>query len=571
MPELIDLISSNFDYDNFFSAKLTAPMTASDTDVFLDTIPTPSEGVLVIDWDVAASREIIFYNSKTASKVVCPSVANGRGFDDTSATTHLSGANVIMAPVRAWFRLAQQLATTSTAAWKALGYTPNTITNNGARDFDLVFNSVNLSTFLSPGMKVKLTRTVTAPTQCTDLEASSTQYWSDTSLTGFSFTDDITVMAWVKVESYNGHIISNRTASNGFDLYMYSDGTVRVHGLIDGSNYKLYRTYNSLPVGKWVHVAATMNMSANTSEIYFDGVLQDQYTQNSGVANSFTLATSLFVGASVGGATPFDGKIAQAAIFSSVLSAATIRQYMTYGLSGSESTLVSAYSFNGTANDLNTTNANNLSASGSATATNSDSPFTQGTRTIETAGTTEYGIVTDVTYSTNTTVGITVPEGSQIPTSGGISAVSYSTEKAPYGFPLPQHFGVGNTSHQEVATAETTTSTSSSGADLSTYGPYVVVWVGPSGVVELDHASVLKNSGVAFTQTTVRRGNNSVGPVPYLSGVNTNESTGGRSMKVTGLAQGWHTFVAKYYVGGGTGTYSNRSISAAYLDNGILS
>ncbi len=104
MPELIDLITSNFDYDNFFSAQLTAPMTASDTDVNLDAVPTPSEGVLVIDWDVAASREVIFYTSKTASKVTCPSVADGRGFDDTTATTHLSGANVIMAPVADYFR-----------------------------------------------------------------------------------------------------------------------------------------------------------------------------------------------------------------------------------------------------------------------------------------------------------------------------------------------------------------------------------------------------------------------------------------------------------------------------------
>jgi hypothetical protein len=38
-------------------------------------------------------------------------------------------------------------------------------------------------------------------------------------------------------------------------------------------------------------------------------------------------------------------------------------------------------------------------------------------------------------FSTNTTVVVQVPEGCTIPTSGGVSAVSYSGLKAPYGFP----------------------------------------------------------------------------------------------------------------------------------------
>ena len=210
MPELIDLITTNFDYDNFFSAKLTAPMTGSDTDVFLDAIPTPSEGVLVIDWDVADSREIIFYNSKTASKVTCPSVANGRGFDDTTATTHLSGANVIMAPVRAWFRLAQQLATTSEQGWKPLGYTPNTIVDNGNRQYTMVFNSVDLTSFLSPGMRLKGTPTTAKPTQCADLESSSSQYFNKTTPGGLTFTDDFVAGGWVKPESYAAMTIISR-------------------------------------------------------------------------------------------------------------------------------------------------------------------------------------------------------------------------------------------------------------------------------------------------------------------------------------------------------------------------
>lgn len=94
-------------FQNFFSATLTADMTASSTDVFLDTIPNGTEGFLVIDPDSTSAREVIYYNSKTVAKVVCPSVADGRGQDDTTAGAHLTGTTVIMAPVAAFYEALQ--------------------------------------------------------------------------------------------------------------------------------------------------------------------------------------------------------------------------------------------------------------------------------------------------------------------------------------------------------------------------------------------------------------------------------------------------------------------------------
>lgn len=319
----------------------------------------------------------------------------------------------------------------SSEGWSPLGATPNTITNNGNRSYDLVFNSNDLTDTVSRGMRLKLTRTVTAPTQCTDLESGSSQYFTKVSPSGMAQTDDITAMAWVKLESYGTmSIISKRTAStNGWDLQVSSEGRVRIHGLVDASNYKLYQTYQSLPLNKWVHVAASMDMSANSGAIYFDGVSVPVAATAVGTANSLTNATTLYIGSDYNNSY-FDGKIAQAGIFSAVLSAATIRSYASQTLSGSETSLVSAYSFNNSIADLNTTNANNLTANGSAVATNADTPFAGGA-----TGTTEYGIVTAATFSTNTTLTVQVPEGYAIPTSGGVSAVSYSTQDTPYGFP----------------------------------------------------------------------------------------------------------------------------------------
>lgn len=99
--------TSNLGFQNFFSATLTSDITASSTDIPMDSIPNSTEGFLVIEPDSTTAREVIFYNSKTALKVVCPSVADGRGQDDTSASAHSTGATVIMAPVAGFWEAFQ--------------------------------------------------------------------------------------------------------------------------------------------------------------------------------------------------------------------------------------------------------------------------------------------------------------------------------------------------------------------------------------------------------------------------------------------------------------------------------
>lgn len=336
------------------------------------------------------------------------------------------------------------------SGWIDLGYTPNTITYNGNRSYDLVFNSVNLTSTVSTGMRLKNTRLVTAPTQCTDLEASSSQYYSKTSPAGMTFTDDFVVSAWVKLEDYGTpgvsikNIASRYNGTSGWQFYVDTAGQVSLIGRNAGSaNYSFVQSYQSIPLGKWVHVAAQLDMSAftattTTSYVMIDGVDVPALVSRAGT-NPIALvqAGNLEIGATNGGAANnfFDGKIAQVAIYSAKVTQANIRATISQGLSGSETSLISAYSFNNSINDLNTGNANNLTAQNSAVATNADSPFgiqADGT----TAGTTDYAIITKTAFSTNTTLTVQVPEGNAIPTSGGVSAVSYSTQKAPFGMPV---------------------------------------------------------------------------------------------------------------------------------------
>lgn len=92
---------TNFGYQNFYSGVLTADITSGTTSISLDTVPTPSSGILVIEPDSTTNREVILYTSKGASTVTLPS--DGRGYDGTSAVSHSTGSTVIMAPVAKWF------------------------------------------------------------------------------------------------------------------------------------------------------------------------------------------------------------------------------------------------------------------------------------------------------------------------------------------------------------------------------------------------------------------------------------------------------------------------------------
>lgn len=351
--------------------------------------------------------------------------------------------------------------------YKKLSVTLSSITALGNRAYSAA-TSVDISGIVSPGTRLRFLRSVLAPTQCTDLEAGSSQSWQKTTPAGMAQTDDISIMGWVKLESYMSGfpLVAKRTGSNGYDFRFNSNGQMRLHALVDGSNYKMWTTHTCVPLNKWVHVAGTFDMSGNSGIIYFDGISQSVGTSHTGTANALTNATTLYIGRDSAGTELFDGKISQVAIFSSVLSAATIRSYMSQALTGAESTCVGYWSFNGNGNDSNA-NANHLSANGSAVATDTDSPFSLGSSLAAgyLDGMVDFGIVTAVDASN---VYWQVPEGSTVPTSGGIQAIQYSHVKAPYGFPIDP--------------AKWQLETFIRGVQCSNTAPTVSVWYNISGV-----------------------------------------------------------------------------------------
>lgn len=504
--------------------------------MYLNSVPTPSEGYLVIEPDSAANREIIYYTSKGANYVTCPSVAAGRGVGGTSAAAHSSGVAVQMNVVAEHFEALQDGtafavggigASPYADGWTpVLGSTPNTITANGNRNYDLVFNGVDLSSTLSPGMKLKLTRTVAAPTKCADLESTSSQYFSKTSPAGMTFTDDFVVSAWVKLESYtSGSCIASRSnGSSGWIFNVSSSGQVGLYGYNGGaSNVSQVLSYASLPLNKWVHVAAQLDMSTftattTTSYVMFDGVDVAAAVSRGGTnPTALVQAGNLEIGSANGGSNYFDGKIAQVAIYSAKVTQATIKASMSQTLTGSETSLISAYTFNNSINDLNA-NANNLTANGGAAATDTDSPFANSSSTV-TAGTLEYAEINSVTFSTNTTVNVRVPDTCQIPTSGGVSAVSYSTQSNPYGLPAFSNI-LGYTIVNSTNTLTTPTTTTQLPGLITS----VVVPTGRK-VKVVGYTNVLSNSGANANNLAICLG--SASDANRLEQFNQNTSTGG--------------------------------------------
>lgn len=432
-------------YQNFYSSKISNDIGAGDNTITVDNAPASTSGRMVLEARNPTQREIIKYTSVSGN--ILQGVTRGQG--GTSAKSHLKGALIQQnATAEDLQDLYDAFASFSAANndWRTLVATLNSVTYNGNRSYDLVFNGTDLTGTLSPGMRLRTTRTVAAPTQCTSLNG-TTQYYSKSSPVGTTFTDDFVAGGWVKLSSYPatyGNIISRFNGTSGWCLDVDASGRLRLVGFNGGvGNHSLVQSIQSLPLNRWVYVSAQLDMSAftatsTTSYIMFDGFNVPAGLSRQGTNPIFLVqAGNLEVGSQNGGLQPFPGKIAQAFYTSAKVTQTNINLLSGQGLTPALITannIVSAYSFDNNINDLNTTNANNLTANGSAVATNADSPFgTQASGLI--SSTLDYAIIQSVSFSTDTTVVVQVPEGCTIPTSGGVSAVGYSGVFAPYGFP----------------------------------------------------------------------------------------------------------------------------------------
>lgn len=364
--------------------------------------------------------------------------------------THNQNGTLKSQPVRD----ALGLVASAANGWEVFPYTISVASgyNNGHRNFSATVANQDVRSFISKDMKFKAVRGTTAPTQCVDLESTSSQYANrvSASVTGTlsTMTDDITTEAWVKPESFTtvNPIIGrfDGTEANGWGMKLDAAGRPYIIGLNAGaSNYRQYIAYQGVDIGIWTHLASSMDMSGNSGVIYFNGVSVTVQTNLSGTnPTAFVNTGNLAIGTNGTAVTQFfDGKISDVRVWNAVRTGLQIRDNMHQQLVGSETNLVGYWKLNGNFTDSNAS-VNTLTGSGGAVATNVDNPMAD-----------PFMLVMDVTFSSpNSTIVFQCPSGYEIPNMS-LTSPYYSSQGKPYGWISDkQKWQVGVFSYSDIST-----------------------------------------------------------------------------------------------------------------------
>lgn len=145
----------------------------------------------------------------------------------------------------------------------------------------------------------------------------------------------ITGEAWINPKSAtNNSIISFRGSTNSsikFFLAANSSGQVYLVSA-STSTFLAFGTTssNSVPVGQWTHVAATINYTSKTYAIYINGELASSGSQSNIRATSTFGATNFFIGTNLIGVQHSNQKIGQVRVYNAALTAAQVRQNFNF-------------------------------------------------------------------------------------------------------------------------------------------------------------------------------------------------------------------------------------------------
>jgi hypothetical protein len=259
-----------------------------------------------------------------------------------------------------------------------------------------------------------------ANTHSTDLERSSSQYWSitDASQTGLALSTDFTIEAWIKIEQLpstagGGFMIAGKTKDAGvnrsYGLVINSSDKFRVFYSSDG-NYisgsmeiiDANSALTSTDVGVWVHVAVTVDISAKTAVIYKNGTSLGTTEFQAGSTTIFDGDANFEIGNdSADNAQLFDGLVDDVRVWNDIRTGTEILNNMQTELVGDEANLQGYWKFNNDGTD-ETSNGNDLTNNGTATFSTDVPTWTGNTYSLSLNGTSQ-GAYTTSLWSTATT------------------------------------------------------------------------------------------------------------------------------------------------------------------------
>ena len=218
-----------------------------------------------------------------------------------------------------------------------------------------------------------------ANTHSLDLEASSSQYAyiTDANQTGLDITGDISMEAWVNLESLTNQAnVINKynygTNNRSYYLGIAADGKLVAGYSDDGTSSTHVTSFTSNAVhvstGQWFHIAVTIDVSAKTAIFYVNGAAVTSNYISGNATSIFNGAADFSLGCQFGtGSTPvsfLDGKIDEARVWNDIRTANEIEQNFHKELVGNEANLQGYWKLNNDYTD-ETSNGNDLTASGS--------------------------------------------------------------------------------------------------------------------------------------------------------------------------------------------------------------
>lgn len=272
----------------------------------------------------------------------------------------------------------------------------------------------------------------------------STQYLyiADGDQTGLDLNSDFTLEAWIYLDQLPSTagdtflVINKDAVAAGERSYVMqinsSDDRLEV-GFFNSNGFTRYEmddAFDSGDVGKWVHVACSVDIGNNTFSFYKNGSSESssqvqQVTATDSIINSsarFCIGARDKTGGQTGVDLYLDGKLDDVRIWSDIRTGTEIADYMNRELAGNEANLVAYYPFE---TDIESTTTTTSSTSTSSTSTSSSTSSSTSTSTSNTSSSTSS---TSSSTSTSNTSSSTSTSTSSSTSSSSTSSSSTTTQ-----------------------------------------------------------------------------------------------------------------------------------------------
>ena len=419
--------TSSLGMQDFFTTTLSAAVTdANQLTIYLNSVPTNTEGYLVIDYANSTTREIIFYSAVGANYVTVP--ADGRGQGGTTAQAHDLGADVRQNMVSGYWDALKNGQLAGGAGWEQAGTLAYASADSPTFTATI---ATDLTSKFYPGVRVQLSQT-----------QALSHYW--TFDTNSAADVGSATMADIGTPTYTAGKFGNALTLNGTDQAL---------SITDAAAFHLGASGAEFTIGCWFKTSTT-NATQRIFQSYSDNTNSNGF--NFQVTNANAVGITLGYNAADGiqylGTTTVtdgnwhsavvsfrnnyvqiyvDGKLENSSYAVTPTYAATT--YTQIGVANNAGSNIAATWFNGQIDDLFLINGYALDEQ--TIAAKYAAATAQGTGDLTL---TKYFLCTASSYSApNTTV--TMYGGTDHSLANAtISNAYYSTQKAPYGFPLGQ-------------------------------------------------------------------------------------------------------------------------------------